>query len=99
MTIKKKKKKALKKLAKDLEKGESFKCEETNTELYKGWKFVVLDIDLNKSREESESTNSSHGLIANESVVFSLKIISYLNSSSVQLDSLISLCIDGGFCG
>ena len=53
MTINLADKKALKKLAKDLAKGESFKCEKTNTELYKGWKFVVLDIDSNKSLFQS----------------------------------------------
>ena len=53
MTINLADKKALKKLAKDLEKGESFKCEETNMELYKGWKFVVLDIDSNTSLFQS----------------------------------------------
>ena len=53
MTINLADKKALKKLAKDLEKGESFKCEETDTELYKGWKFVVLDINSNKALFQS----------------------------------------------
>lgn len=38
-----------KKLSKDLEKGLSIKCFETNIELYKGWKYTVTDLTSNQA--------------------------------------------------